>query len=77
MTTRELCYQLLEEVPDFKLGYVLSYLQGLTAGDDEDDTPNQLTIEAMEEAEDMAIHPERYKRYDSFDDFLREVSSEM
>lgn len=31
MSIKEQCMELLNSVPDFKLGYVLAYLQGLTA----------------------------------------------
>lgn len=31
MSTKEMCIKLLESLPESKLGYVLSYMQGLTA----------------------------------------------
>ena len=37
MSTRERCIELLDNVPEFKLGYVLAYLQGLTADETADD----------------------------------------
>ena len=37
MSEREMCVQLLDYVPDFKLRYVLAYLQGLTADEMDDD----------------------------------------
>ena len=37
MSEREMCVQLLSCVPDFKLRYVLAYLQGLTADEMDDD----------------------------------------
>ena len=37
MSNRELCVQLLDAVPDYKIGYVLAYLQGLTADEEADD----------------------------------------
>ena len=37
MSNRELCAQLLNTVPDDKIGYVLAYLQGITADEAEDD----------------------------------------
>ena len=36
MSEREMCAQLLSCVPDFKLRYVLAYLQGLTADEMDD-----------------------------------------
>lgn len=50
MSNREKCAVLLDSVPEYKLGYVLAYLQGLTA-DEPDETPNATTIAAMEELE--------------------------
>lgn len=37
MSSRELCTKLMENVPDYKLGYLLAYLQGLIAGEPDDD----------------------------------------
>ena len=37
MSNRDMCVRLLDSVPDYKLGYVLAYLQGLTADEDADD----------------------------------------
>lgn len=37
MSNKERCIELLDSVPDFKLGYVVAYLQGLTADEAEDD----------------------------------------
>ena len=37
MSTREKCMELLGAVPEYKIGYVLAYLQGLTADEAEDD----------------------------------------
>lgn len=37
MSNKELAIQLLNNVPPYKLGYVVSYLQGLTADEDADD----------------------------------------
>ena len=37
MSIKDQCMELLNSVPDFKLGYVLAYLQGLTADEAADD----------------------------------------
>ena len=50
MSDREKVYQLLDIVPDYKIGYVVAYLQGMTEG--EDVKPNAETLAAMEELED-------------------------
>lgn len=37
MSEKELAYNLLENVPEYKLGYVIAYLQGITADEAADD----------------------------------------
>ncbi len=37
MSDRELAVSLLNQVPDYKMGYVLAYLQGITADEAADD----------------------------------------
>ncbi len=37
MSEREMAASLLERVPDYKMGYVLAYLQGITADEVADD----------------------------------------
>lgn len=37
MSSREQILQLLENVPDYKIGYVLAYLQGIVADEEADD----------------------------------------
>ncbi len=49
MSDREKIYQLLDIVPDSKIGYVLAYLQGMTDG--EELKLNAETLAAMEEIE--------------------------
>ena len=48
MSERERAHQLLDSVPDYKIQYVIAYLQGVTAGED---IPNDETLEAMKELE--------------------------
>ena len=37
MSDREKCVSLLEQVPDYKISYILAYLQGLMADEEADD----------------------------------------
>lgn len=37
MSEREQVIALLEHIPEYKIGYVLAYIQGLTADEDADD----------------------------------------
>lgn len=50
MSDRERAMQLLDAVPDYKIGYVVAYLQGVTAGEDE---PNVETLAAFAEGDRM------------------------
>jgi len=48
MSERVKAIQLLNAVPDYKLGYVIAYLQGAVIGENE---PNAKTLAAMQELE--------------------------
>lgn len=37
MSNKERIIELLEAVPEYKLGYILAYIQGLTADEEQDD----------------------------------------
>lgn len=37
MSTKEMIVNLLDKIPDYKIGYVLAYIQGITADEDADD----------------------------------------
>ena len=39
-------------------------------------TPNDETIAAMNEYYEIQAHPEKYRRYDSFEELLEEVTNE-
>lgn len=55
MSEMERASALLGQVPQYKLGYVIAYLQGLIAGaaGDQEDAPNAETIASMEEIKEM------------------------
>ena len=37
MSTKEMIINLLDKVPDYKIGYVLAYIQGISADEEADD----------------------------------------
>ena len=39
--------------------------------------PNEETIEAMAEAEDIIAHPEKYKSYTSVDEMMKDILDEV
>lgn len=50
MSDRERAIQLLEAVPDYKIEYVIAYLQGMIVGEN---IPNEETLEAFREVDEM------------------------
>lgn len=48
MSNRELCVKLLDNVPEYKIGYVLAYIQGITADEEADDAFCERMIENYE-----------------------------
>ena len=59
MSNRELCVKLLDNVPEYKIGYVLAYIQGITADEEADDAFCERTIENYENDPD----PEKDEEY--------------
>lgn len=59
MSNRELCVKLLDNVPEYKIGYVLAYIQGITADEEADDAFCERMIENYENDPD----PEKDEEY--------------
>ena len=59
MSNRERIISLLDNVPDYKMGYILAYVQGITADEEADDAFCQRMIENYENDPD----PEKDKTY--------------
>ena len=64
MSAKELCMQMLQNVPDYKIGYVLAFLQGLTADEAADDDFCERLVDAYEAdpEKDVAFTLEECKR---------------
>ena len=67
MSNRELCVKLLDNVPEYKIGYVLAYIQGITADEEADDAFCARMVENYENDPD----PEKDVGY-SLEDCKRE-----
>ena len=67
MSNREKIIALLDSVPEYKMGYVLAYVQGITADEEADD----LFCERMLETYENDPDPEKDKGY-SLDECKRE-----
>ena len=52
MSNKEMCIKLLDSVPEYKLGYVLAYIQGITADEEADDLFCQRMLENYENEPD-------------------------
>lgn len=59
MSNKEKIVQLLDTVPDYKMGYILAYVQGITADEEADDIFCQKLIEDYENDPD----PEKDDEY--------------
>lgn len=62
MSKKELAIRLLDEVPEYKLGYVLAFIQGLTADEKSDDAYCEMLYQ------DYLAAPPEEKDTVSFDD---------
>ena len=70
MSDREKLYQLLDSVPDYKLSYAITYLQGLTDGAKAE--LKKETLEAMEEAKKIS-HDPNVKSYTNISEMFKEI----
>lgn len=52
MSEKEMAMHLLENVPAYKLGYVIAYLQGITADEKEDDLFCEKLLEEYEASDE-------------------------
>ncbi len=52
MSNKERIIELLDSIPDYKMGYVLAYVQGITADEEADDIFCQKMVENYENAPD-------------------------
>ncbi len=70
MSDREKLFQLVDAIPDYKLSYAITYLQGLTDGGRSE--LNKETLEAFEEAERISKDP-NVKGYTDVKEMFREI----
>ena len=59
MSDKEMCIKLLDSVPEYKIGYVLAYIQGITADEEADDRFCRRMLENYDNDPD----PEKDKTY--------------
>ena len=71
MSKKEMALKLIDNVPEYMLGYVIAYIQGILAAE-ETEIPNAETLDAMEKAakgEDM-IEP-----FDTVDELMESLNA--
>lgn len=73
MSNREMAKSLIDRIPESKLFYVVSYLQGVAVPDE---TPNAETLEAIEEVNRMIAEGTGEHFTGSTADFLRMLSED-
>jgi hypothetical protein len=59
VSNKDRVIQLLDQVPEYKMGYILAYIQGLTADEEEDDAFCEAMLQAYENDPD----PEKDKTF--------------
>lgn len=64
MSNKELAMQLINQIPDYKLGYAIAYLQGLTADEMADDEFCEKLLEDYQNSTDKG-------EFVSFDEAVR------
>lgn len=74
MSEKEQVVQLLDKVPDYKMGYVLAYVQGVIVSET---ALTEETAEALKEVEEMKKNPEAHPSYHSFQEILDEVNGDV
>ena len=73
MSNREMAKNLIDQVPENKLLYVLAYLQGVVVPDE---TPNAETLAAFAELDDMIASGSGEHFTGSTADFFRQLVEE-
>ncbi len=56
MSDKEKVIQLLDKVPDYKIGYVLAYIQGITADEEADDKYCESLLQNYLSDDDQSKH---------------------
>lgn len=77
MSDREKAIQILNEIPDYRIGYIVSYLQGYLHGiTDGEEFPNAETLEAIREGDEMLENGTGQRFEGSTEDFFRMILEE-
>lgn len=78
MSDREKAIQILNEIPDYKIGYIVSYLQGYLHGvTDGEEIPNAETLEAIMEGDEILENGTGQRFEGSTEDFFNMILEEQ
>ena len=82
MSDREKAIQILNEIPDYRIGYIVSYLQGYLPGSlhgvtDGEEIPNAETLEAIREGDEMLENGTGQRFEGSTEDFFNMILEEQ
>lgn len=78
MSEREKAMQILNEIPDYKIGYIVSYLQGYLHGvTDGEEIPNGETMEAIREGDEILENGTGQRFEGSTEDFFNMILEEQ
>lgn len=74
MSTRDKLFTILDMLSDEQLEGLYSFINSFV---DFDETPNEETLKAMAEIEDMKKNPEQYKAYSSVEEMTEDILNEV
>lgn len=78
MSEREKAIQILNEIPDYKIGYIVTYLQGYLHGvTDGEEIPNAETLEVIREGDEMLENGTGQRFEGSTEDFFNMILEEQ
>ena len=70
MSTRDKLFTMLDTLEDSQLEGLYQFLKNFIPISE---TPNEETLEAVKEVEEMRRHPENYRSYDSFEEMVSDI----
>ena len=70
MSTRDKLFTMLDTLEDSQLEGLYQFLKNFIPISE---TPNEETLEAIKEVEEMRRHPENYRSYDSFEEMVSDI----
>jgi len=70
MSTREIAYSILDRLSDEQIAAFIMLFGGYISSDE---IPNEDTLEAFSEVEEMKKNPDKFKGYTDVDEMMKEL----